>query len=68
MLADEKGGMATVMIPDVIQSNGVIQVINRVLLPNSRHRDAAYAVLPDPESGVWAQQNCSHPVLTSLKK
>ena len=34
MLADEKGGMAMVMIPDVIQSNGVIQVINRVLLPN----------------------------------
>ncbi len=34
MLADEKGGMAAVTIPDVIQSNGVIQVINRVLLPN----------------------------------
>jgi uncharacterized surface protein with fasciclin (FAS1) repeats len=34
MLTDEKGGMATITIPNVIQSNGVIQVINAVLLPN----------------------------------
>ncbi len=34
MLTDEKGGMATVTIPDVYQSNGVIHVINAVLLPN----------------------------------
>lgn len=33
MLTDEKGGMATVTIPDVYQSNGVIHVINAVLLP-----------------------------------
>jgi uncharacterized surface protein with fasciclin (FAS1) repeats len=34
MLTDEKGGMATVTIADVYQSNGVIHVIDAVLLPN----------------------------------
>ena len=34
MLTDEKGGMATVTISDVYQSNGVIHVIDSVLLPN----------------------------------
>jgi uncharacterized surface protein with fasciclin (FAS1) repeats len=34
-LTDEKGGMATVTIPDVRQSNGVIHVIDSVLLPAS---------------------------------
>ncbi len=34
MLTDEKGGMATVTIANVMQSNGVIHVINAVLLPN----------------------------------
>lgn len=33
MLRDEKGNMATVTIPDVYQSNGVIFVIDRVLMP-----------------------------------
>ncbi len=33
MLTDEKGGMATVTIADVFQSNGVIHVIDAVLLP-----------------------------------
>lgn len=33
MLTDAKGGMATVTIPDVFQSNGVIHVIDTVLLP-----------------------------------
>lgn len=33
MLTDEKGGMATVTIADVYQSNGVIHVIDSVLLP-----------------------------------
>ena len=33
MLKDEKGGMATVTIKDVNQSNGVIHVIDHVLLP-----------------------------------
>jgi len=32
-LQDENGGVATVTIPDVKQSNGVIHVIDRVLLP-----------------------------------
>lgn len=32
-LTDEKGGMATVTIADVYQSNGVIHVIDKVLLP-----------------------------------
>lgn len=35
MLKDEKGGMATVTIKDVYQSNGVIQVIDHVVLPKS---------------------------------
>ncbi len=30
---DAKGGKAEVTIPNVMQSNGVIQVINKVLLP-----------------------------------
>jgi uncharacterized surface protein with fasciclin (FAS1) repeats len=34
MLTDEKGGMATVTIADVFQSNGAIHVIDAVLLPN----------------------------------
>ncbi|KQR55623.1 fasciclin domain-containing protein [Acidovorax sp. Leaf160] len=34
MLMDEKGGSATVTIPDVYQSNGVIHVVDKVLLPN----------------------------------
>jgi uncharacterized surface protein with fasciclin (FAS1) repeats len=33
VLTDEKGGMATVTIADVYQSNGVIHVIDHVLLP-----------------------------------
>jgi uncharacterized surface protein with fasciclin (FAS1) repeats len=32
-LADEIGGTATVTIADVKQSNGVIHVIDKVLLP-----------------------------------
>ncbi len=32
-LKDEKGGMSTVTIADVIQSNGVIHVVNTVLMP-----------------------------------
>jgi uncharacterized surface protein with fasciclin (FAS1) repeats len=35
MLTDEKGGMATVTIKDVNQSNGVIHVIDHVVLPKS---------------------------------
>lgn len=34
MLTDEKGGMATVTIANVMQSNGVIHVVDSVLLPN----------------------------------
>jgi uncharacterized surface protein with fasciclin (FAS1) repeats len=34
ILTDEKGGKATVTIADVFQSNGVIHVIDAVLLPN----------------------------------
>src|SRR5208337_1964186 len=34
MLTDEKGGTATVTIADVNQSNGVIHVVDSVLLPN----------------------------------
>jgi uncharacterized surface protein with fasciclin (FAS1) repeats len=34
-LTDEKGGVATVTIADVRQSNGVIHVIDSVLLPSS---------------------------------
>jgi uncharacterized surface protein with fasciclin (FAS1) repeats len=33
-LTDEKGGMAAITIADVYQSNGVIQVVDSVLLPN----------------------------------
>lgn len=33
MITDENGGVATVTIADVNQSNGVIHVINKVLLP-----------------------------------
>ena len=34
MLTDEKGGMSTVTIADVYQSNGVIHVVDTVLMPN----------------------------------
>ncbi len=33
-LKDEKGGISTITIPNVYQSNGVIQVVDTVLLPN----------------------------------
>ncbi len=33
-LKDEKGGVAWITIPNVYQSNGVIQVIDTVLMPN----------------------------------
>ena len=33
MIIDENGGTATVTIPDVMQSNGVIHVVDKVLLP-----------------------------------
>jgi len=35
MITDENGGAATVTIADVKQSNGVIHVIDKVLLPKS---------------------------------
>ena len=34
MLKDEKGGTAIVTIPNVLQSNGVIHVIDAVVMPN----------------------------------
>ena len=34
MLQDEKGGVATITIANVYQSNGVIQVVDTVLMPN----------------------------------
>jgi uncharacterized surface protein with fasciclin (FAS1) repeats len=34
MLKDEKGGTALVTIPNVFQSNGVIHVIDTVVMPN----------------------------------
>ena len=34
VLRDEKGGTSTVTTADVFQSNGVIHVVNAVLLPN----------------------------------
>jgi len=34
MLKDEKGGMALVTIPNVFQSNGIIHVIDSVVMPN----------------------------------
>ena len=33
IITDEKGGMAKVTIADVMQSNGVIHVVDKVLLP-----------------------------------
>jgi uncharacterized surface protein with fasciclin (FAS1) repeats len=33
-VTDEKGGTARITIADVYQSNGVIQVVDKVLLPN----------------------------------
>ena len=34
VLKDEKGGMSTITIANVFQSNGVIQVVDTVLMPN----------------------------------
>ena len=33
MVTDQKGDIAEVTIPDVYQSNGVIMVLNKVLMP-----------------------------------
>jgi len=35
ILKDENGGMAKITIKDVYQSNGVIQVIDTVVMPKS---------------------------------
>jgi len=40
VLQDEKGGSSTITIPNVYQSNGVIQVVDMVLLPNWLLRDS----------------------------
>ena len=34
VLKDEKGDVSTVTIPNVCQSNGVIHVVDAVVLPN----------------------------------
>jgi len=34
VLTDQKGGTSTITIPNVIQSNGVIHVVDTVLMPN----------------------------------
>ncbi len=34
VLQDEKGGISTVTIPNVFQSNGVIHVVDTVVMPN----------------------------------
>jgi uncharacterized surface protein with fasciclin (FAS1) repeats len=34
VLKDDKGDISTVTIPNVMQSNGVIHVVDTVLLPN----------------------------------
>lgn len=34
VLKDEKGGVSTITIPNVFQSNGVIHVVDTVVLPN----------------------------------
>jgi uncharacterized surface protein with fasciclin (FAS1) repeats len=34
VLQDENGGVSTVVIPNVFQSNGVIHVVDTVVLPN----------------------------------
>jgi uncharacterized surface protein with fasciclin (FAS1) repeats len=34
MVTDEKGGSARITVADVYQSNGVIQVVDKVLMPN----------------------------------
>jgi transforming growth factor-beta-induced protein len=45
-LTDETGGVATVTIADVMQSNGVIHVIDRVLLPAAAPAEEAAAPMP----------------------
>ena len=34
VLKDEKGGVSSIIIPNVFQSNGVIHVVDTVVLPN----------------------------------
>lgn len=53
-LTDETGGTATVTIADVVQSNGVIHVIDRVLLPAA---DAGATEAAPMESGMNAGDN-----------
>jgi len=36
VLKDQKGGTAAIAIPNVFQSNGVIQVVDSVLMPNQK--------------------------------
>jgi uncharacterized surface protein with fasciclin (FAS1) repeats len=54
MITDEKGSTAHVTIADVYQSNGVIQVIDRVLLPNCGTEAGRTAIVAVP-SGGWVR-------------
>src|ERR1700716_2068833 len=45
MIVDAKGGSSTVTIPNVNQSNGVLHVVDTVLMPAASHR-----MYPDPFS------------------
>ncbi len=54
-LTDETGGTATVTIADVVQSNGVIHVIDRVMLPAAE--EAAMEPAMPMETGMAAGDN-----------
>ena len=50
-ITDETGGVATVTIADVIQSNGVIHVIDKVLLPKAEDSAMAAPMADDAMAG-----------------
>jgi hypothetical protein len=51
MLIDEKGGLPTVTIADAYQSNGVIHVVDSVLLPYELGCSLARLPPPEPRQG-----------------
>ncbi|HEY0175767.1 MAG TPA: fasciclin domain-containing protein [Pedobacter sp.] len=53
VLTDEKGGMTTVTIANVMQKNGVIHVIDTVLTPNEFQRITCLNIKYSPSSCVF---------------
>ena len=68
VLTDEKGGIATITTSNVYQSNGVIDVIDRVLMPTnlSSSRSGAQGASSEAPFCFFFEDGAHHPTFGSL--